>query len=120
MVKDLELIDTAMLHGPVAHIMDLTHQMIWWKLVGLALQSTPVDGVLRHGRGPCMTRSFIEHSVGCTTEQLDMVISIAESYQHVGADGCGIKVWEDGTIQLTNLGDYLPKGKVEAISSVRR
>jgi len=97
-------LETEMLDGPIPRVMTLDYQMIWWKLVAMAQLSRPIDGVIRYGRGPFIAREAIAQRVGCSVIDLGAVIRAA---------GSNVKVWDDGTLQITNLEDYLPKWAVE-------
>jgi hypothetical protein len=97
-------LETEMLDGPISRVMTLDYQMIWWKLVAMAQLSQPIDGVIRYGRGPFIRQEAIAQRAGCSVIDLGAVIRAA---------GNNVKVWDDGTLQITNLEDYLPKWAVE-------
>ncbi len=102
----------ALLDGSVTHQMNNEQQNVWWKLVGIANWCACRDGTLRHGFGVPMTRQWLAERCQCKRETLDRVIAIGEQDKNIDEDGCRIKVWEDGTIELCNFKQYNPDAPI--------
>ncbi|MFA5354891.1 MAG: hypothetical protein WC291_11735 [Thermodesulfovibrionales bacterium] len=90
-------------------------QNVWWKLVGIANWCACHDGTLRHGFGAPMTREWIAERCQCTRKTLDKVIAIGQQDRNIDEDGCRVKVWEDGTIELCNFKQYNPDGPIQTM-----
>lgn len=86
---------------------------VWTDLLALAAECKLRDGILRFDIGQPMSRDYITGILQIPRDLLDVCL---EAFAHdINTDDGKprIKIWEDGTIELTNFSKYqdVPDGK---------
>jgi len=87
-------------------VMTAEKRGIWIDLLVLAGEAKLRDGSLRFDKGKPMSRHYISEILNLSEESLDSALVAFQSDINSDDGEARIKIWEDGTIVLTNFERY--------------
>jgi len=82
---------------------------VWADLMALAGEAKLRDGTLRFDVGQPMSRDYISSILRIDRETLDACLVVFQNDLNTEDGNPRIKIWEDGTIELTNFARFQTK-----------
>lgn len=82
---------------------------VWADLLALAAEAKPRDGTLRFDVGQPMPRDYISAVLRISRETLDACLDVFSKDLNTDDHQPRVKIWEDGTVELTNFNRYQAK-----------
>lgn len=82
---------------------------VWADFLALAGESKLRDGTLRFDVGQPMSKEYIANVLRITMDTLDACLDVFSKDMNTDDHQARIKIWEDGTIELTNFHRFQSK-----------